>query len=109
MVGEEPTRKEENMESMEVAKVIQSQIGHKAFMMLGAKDLMAVEQGLQFKIRGSSKANVVRITLEPSDTYKIEFVKSRGMNFKTVAQYEGVYVDMLHSLIEKETGLYTSL
>jgi hypothetical protein len=67
------------------------------------------EGGLQFKIHGSQKCNVVRVILEPSDTYKVEFVKSRGMSYKKTAEYEGVYVDMLHSLIEKETGLYTSL
>jgi hypothetical protein len=53
--------------------------------------------------------NKVRVILEPSDTYKVQFFKVRGVNCKAVAEYEGIYVDSLHGLIEKETGLYTSL
>jgi hypothetical protein len=49
----ELTRKEERMESeraLEIANIIRQQIGGKAFMMLGAKDLIGLsEGGLQFQ------------------------------------------------------------
>lgn len=55
----------------------------------------------------------VRITLEPSDTYKVEFlrVRSHGPAHATtvLADFDGVYADMLHSIIETNTGLHLSL
>ena len=102
----------ETERAIEVANIIRKQIGGRAFMMLGAKDLIGLtegEGGLQFRIRGSRAVNKVRVILEPSDTYKVQFFKVHGIKCKAVAEHEGVYVDMLHALIEKETGLYTSL
>lgn len=89
-----------------VAKTIATQIGNRAFFMLGARDLVAVEQGLQFAIRGTKVANKVRVG---DDTYTVEFWKCRGLNQKLVSSREGVYVDRLHATIEAQTGLRTSL
>lgn len=97
--------------TMNAAQIIRDQIGHKALFMLGAKQLLSVEEGrgLQFKIQGSKKANTIRIVLEPSDTYTVEFWSCRGLNARVVAKHSDVYVDSLHELIEHETGLYTSI
>jgi hypothetical protein len=91
------------------ADIIRDQIGNKALYMLGAKNLMNVGNGLSLRIRGSRKVNYIKITLNGMDTYDMEFGKVHGLNYKVVATHEGIYVDMMHKLIENETGLYTSL
>ena len=94
---------------MSIASVIRDQIGHKALYMLGAKNLLAHEKALSFRVRGSKAVNYIKITLNGKDLYDLEFGKIWGSNYKVKATHEDVYVDMLHRLIEKETGLYTSL
>lgn len=92
------------------AEIIRDQLGGGALMMLGAKDILGSENALQFAIRGSRKVSKIRITLDPSDTYTVEFFKKNGrFDYATVATVEGVYVDSLHAVIETNTGLYTSL
>lgn len=97
------------MSDLTVANTIKEQIGHKALYMLGAKNLLGDSNSLQFSIRGSKKANMIKITLNSMDTYDMKFMKVGRSNFKVVCEHNGVYDDMLHNLIEKETGLYTSL
>lgn len=103
----------------EIANTIKDQIGCKALFLLGASQIVARENGLQFAIRGSRKVNKVVVVLDPSDTYTVEFWKMTKMTFTKkgelkggpvlVSSHENVYVDSLHTLIESETGLYTSL
>lgn len=93
----------------EVANIIRDQIGHKALYMLGAKNLLAHESALSFRIRGSKKVNYIKVTLNSMDTYDLEFGKVWGHNYKVVETFDGAYVDMLHNLIEETTGLYTKL
>lgn len=38
-----------------------------------------------------------------------EFLRIRRFEIETLASCEGIYADMLHSVIESETGLYTSM
>jgi hypothetical protein len=108
-----------------VANAIKEQIGHKALYMLGAKTLVAHKDGLSFRIRGSNKANYVKITVAPNDTYNMEFAKIRAVpilraihmtpeqekekSYKVVAEHKGIYSDMLNKIIEQETGLSTKL
>jgi hypothetical protein len=113
---------------VEVATTIREQLGRMALVMLGAKDLLAIETGtvhegpgLRFRVRGSEAVNLIEITLQPSDTYSIAFFKVRGGSGKVsdlvrscqevreVAEYHDVYVDSLHTLIEQTTGLYTRI
>ena len=94
---------------MTVGKIIADQIGNKTFFMLGAKNLLAIEQGLSFRIRGSKAVNYVKIVLNAMDTYDIEYGKVWGSNYKVKATEEGIYCDMLHDSIERNTGLYTKL
>jgi len=63
--------------------------------------------GLKFK--GSKVANHLRVTLLPTDTYKVEFIKVWGTKIKPVATHENVYCDQLQSLFTDVTGLYTTL
>lgn len=97
------------MTDLTVANIIRDQLGRQALAMLGAKDLVGSEKALSFKIRGSKTVSHIRIELDPSDTYTVTFSKVRGLNVKEVAKLDGIYVDSLHPLIEKHTGLYTKL
>jgi hypothetical protein len=95
--------------NIEIANIIREQLGRMALMMLGAKNLIAVDNGLRFDIRGSQAANKVEIILDPSDTYTVKFWKGRGTSWRVVAEQDGVYVDCLLKTITTHTGLYTSL
>ena len=93
------------------AKIIAEQIGKQALFMLGAKDLVGDRKSLAFRIRGCRRINKIRITLDPSDTYTVEFFKiiRRGFTCERVKWIDGVYNDMLCEVIENATGLRTSL
>lgn len=112
--------------NLTVPNTIKEQIGSKALYMLGAKNLVGDKNSLSFRIRGSNKANYIKITLDANDTYTVEFGKVRtpraslktlhmtpeeymAAGYKVVAKHSGVYDNMLHKIIEKETGLYTKL
>jgi hypothetical protein len=97
-------------DEQQVARIILKQLGPVTLAMLGARDLVASDNWLQFGIQGSpKKITKVRITLAPDDTYTVEFYRGRGVNIEQAAAYESVYVDSLHDLIESETGLYTRM
>jgi len=98
------------MSNLTIAKTIMEQVGNKAFFMMGAKDFLGSENSLSFRIGRNAKGiNRIEITLEPMDTYKVEFGTVRNLNYTLKASFNGIYVDQLHSLIEKETGLFLSL
>ena len=93
-----------------VAKEIANQIGNRALFMIGAKQLVADTNKLMFKVgRNANKINHITIELTADDLYKMTFRYIHGMNITVRAEHEGIYCDMLNQMIEKETGLYTSL
>lgn len=94
----------------QIAQTISNQIGGSALYMIGAKNLVAHEDGLSFRIgRNSKSVNYIKITLTSADLYDIEFGYIRGTTYKVRSSEEGLYFDMLRSSIERNTGLYTSL
>lgn len=96
--------------SNNIAQTISKQIGGSALYMIGAKNLVAHEDGLGFRIgRNSKSVNYVKITLTPADLYDIEFGYIRGTSYKVRSSESGLYFDMLRDSIERNTGLYTSL
>ena len=103
------------MTNLQIANTIRTQLGNRALFMIGAKDLVATETGLQFRIgRNAKSVNQIVINLDPSDTYTVEFRRTRmsrktGYSNKVVSSLEGVYADMLHDVIESGTGLATRL
>lgn len=99
------------MTDLTIANTIRQQIGSKALCMLGAKNLVGGENFLQFAIRGSRKVNHLVVTLNASDTYTVKALKitQHGLKIKEVSKEKGIYCDMLHASIERQTGLYTSL
>ena len=89
-----------------VADTIAAQIGNRAFFMLGAKNLLASERALTFKVgKNDKRVTHVRVTLTPADVYRVEFLRVVGLKAPvTLADVEGVYADGLRQVIENRTG-----
>lgn len=98
------------MDNKTISMTIAKQIGNKALMMIGTKNIFEIDNGLMIKhsCRGS-KTNVIKITLNGSDLYDMEFIKTHGAKINTIAKEEDIYCDMLCDMIEKHSGLYTHL
>jgi len=96
---------------MKVHEVIFEQLGGSAFQaMTGAKDILFDSTGIQFRVgRNPKRVTHVRITLDPSDTYTVEFFRIRKLELIPVSSFELVYFDMLQPLFTSETGLETHL
>jgi len=117
----------QSTEAIQVHKEILKQLGGNKFLvMTGSKNLLysATENNfLSMKLTANKlKAQYLKITLDSTDTYTMEFTK-------VVKQYEkignikfcvketpvvlysisGVYNDMLQSIFTKQTGLNTHL
>ena len=96
-------------QTMQIAKTILDQMGgtRRLALMTGAKNFMALESGVNFRIGKNAKnVNNVRVTLTPDDLYTVEFGKVWGTKYKVLSKHEGVYCDMLVDLFESETGMY---
>ena len=96
----------------QVAQTILEQLGGRRFVaMTGSKDFVGGENYLKFKLaRGlKNKATHMMITLQPNDTYFVEFLKWNGkaMTFKAISQHADIYCDQLQELFTEETGYYT--
>jgi hypothetical protein len=97
---------------MNVANEIARQIGSRAMMMIGGKMLLGDVNTLQFDVgRNGNGVTRIRVTVDPTDTYTVEFFKiGRGGHKVTVLATESmVYGDQLRRVIEVHTGMYTSL
>lgn len=108
-----------------IANTIYQQLGGGKFTaMTGAKNFIALENGLRFNIpRNASKANKVTVTLDADDTYTVTFTKYTPYSFKitkneiketpekivVIKEIEGVYCDMLQDTFTAVTGMYTRL
>ena len=98
-----------NTNNQNIAREIMNQIGNGAFMMIGAKNFVAIENGLKFKVgRNAKGVNHITITLNASDLYDVTFASLRSTSYKVKASEEGIYFDMLKPSIERNTGMYTS-
>lgn len=94
---------------LSVANAIRTQLGHSAMMMLGASSLVGSSDALQFAIKGTRFCNKLRIVLDASDTYTVEFWKVRAGTCVLVKSVAHVYADGLAAVITSATGLYLSL
>lgn len=102
-----------------VAETIRQQLGGRRFeKATGAKDFLGSENSLMFSLPSTRHfvkdgINKVRITLEPSDTYRIEFMKisrRKGVfDVKTIKETDGIYADVLPEVFSRHTGLTTRL
>ena len=104
-----------NMTNLTVAKTILEQLGGNRFVaMTGAKNFVAGESALSFKIgRNSTSINTVKVELTPMDTYTVTFSnvskRKAGVVNKVISESTDVYCDTLVELFERTTGLYTKL
>lgn len=95
--------------------IMLAQLGGQRFItMTGAKDLVGGADYLMFSLpRGLAKdrINKVKITIMPSDTYKLEFmeVDSRKLSVRNVDVAEDIYADKLQECFSRVTGLVTRL
>ena len=97
---------------MEVANTIYRQLGgDRLKLMIGCNRLVAHKDGLGFgwPSRQPSRGNYCRVTLLPTDTYRVEFMSVRGTTVKTVRTFEDIYCDQLMDIFEEQTGLYLTL
>lgn len=92
-----------------VARVILEQLGGNKFIAItGAYGFVYTENSLAFRLP-CRDVNMVRIVLDPSDTYAIEFGRFNGCDYSVVSRETELFYDMLTSAIEEVTGLTTSL
>lgn len=97
-----------------VADTILAQLGksmRNISLLIGGHTFVASDVGVTFKFKARAKngANCCRITLKPSDTYKVEFISVRGVKVNHKGDFEDIYADGLRGMFERETGLYLSL
>lgn len=111
------------MTNIQIANTILSQLGGNRFIvMTGAKNLMATENGLRFRIgKNAGKVTHVEITLNGWDLYDMTFTKFTPgrLNKKTyewidekvqtIADFENLYNDQLEDIFTQVTGLYTRI
>jgi hypothetical protein len=99
------------MANLQVANTILVQLGGQKFCaMTGAKNFVADDRSLAFSIPAAKdRINKVRINLDFSDTYTVQFYAIRGTKFRAVSESTGVYFDQLQAIFTEATGLYTSL
>jgi hypothetical protein len=96
---------------MEIATTILNQLGGKRFIvMTGSKNFVTTKNGgLLMKLsRNASGAQYLKIELNGSDLYEMNFFSVRGIDIKQKAEFSGVYCDQLTNIFESVTGLYTS-
>ena len=96
---------------MTIAQTILQQLGGNRFsMMTGAKNFSTNGNDLSFAVgRNAGKVTHVKITLEASDTYAMQFLNCNIRRIKEVASRELVYCDQLPAIFESVTGLCVSL
>lgn len=96
---------------MSIGTTILAQLGGNKFVaMTGARNLIALEKGLQFDLpRNASKANRVSISLQANDTYVMHFYTVRGIKCELIDLRSDLYADQLCTVFEAFTGLATRL
>ena len=95
---------------MNIAQTIVSQLGPKALLMIGAKNLMAGKEYLQMKLgRNAGGWNVLKIALNGLDLYDMTFYRIRKLKITSEKTIDNIYCDQLHDIIENETGMRTNL
>ena len=79
-------------------------------MMVGAKDLISLDGGIQFSLKpcgdfNKSGINRVTVILTPADEYTVTFSRVYGGKETIIATHEHAYCDDLSDLFFKATNL----
>lgn len=98
------------MDMKEAYSIIAQLGGNRFKSMTGAKDFAFGSDGLTFKIgRNANRINGVRINLESTDEYTVEFLRINKNGISIFSRHEQVYCDQLQELFTRQTGMYTTL
>jgi hypothetical protein len=98
------------MTNTEIATTIISQFGRSFPQMVGLRNVVAIERGVQFShAKGQQGINKVVITLNGMDTYDLSFWKITKKTTKEIVGVGDIYNDQLGGVFENITGLYTHL
>ena len=99
------------MENNSTANQIFQQLGGGRFAaMVGMKNAVHGKNFLMFSIgKAKDGINKVRVTLEPTDTYKVEFFRLRGVDCRQIASTDMVYADSLREVFTSYTGLLCTM
>ncbi len=96
-----------------VAQTILAQLGGARFRaMTGASSFSSGPNTLGFRLPPRSAKNGIKavvVTLDPSDTYTVVFLKVSKLAVVKVREVSGLYADQLCEVFTETTGLYTSL
>lgn len=108
------TQAERAQENRQIASTILEQMGgNRLRVMTGAKNFLALDRGLSFRIpgKGFAKQNInhIRIMLNGNDLYDVTFQVIRGTTVKTVAEVSDVFCEDLQRIFRHHTGLDTHL
>ncbi|MCP4526652.1 MAG: hypothetical protein GY833_12175 [Aestuariibacter sp.] len=71
-----------------------------------ARDFIAIDSGIQFRVRGTKVkvGGMVQITLNGRDLYDIKLLTIRGVNVKTKAEVNDIFVDSLVDALDSVIG-----
>ena len=99
------------MSDKQIALTIGNQLGGLGRLkaMTGANTFVAHEGSLSFRFKGCKHCNYCKITLDPNDTYTVEFGNIRKFTFTAKDTLSHIYNDMLMDTFEDITGLYLTL
>jgi len=77
--------------------------------MIGAKNFLALDNGIAFKFPRSNGVNYIRITLNGKDLYDVEYMYVTTKTNKTKSVSNDLYNDMVKNDIEQTIEMYLSL
>lgn len=103
------------MTNIEAANIVAEQLAggvNKLVAMVGARDIVAIPGGLQFKFMKTerTKANTLRIEVNgATDLYTVSFLKVRGGKVEKVGEFGDVFCGDLRGMFERFTGLALGL
>lgn len=83
---------------MNIANTIWQQITLATKMACGARQALGLPDGIQFTVL-RSKSTKIQVTLDPSDTYTVKYIRMRKFEAIVVEEKSDVYVDNLNEVI----------
>jgi len=104
-------QQETRTRNMAVARTILQQLGGNKFRtMTGAKNFIAINNGISFQIpKAKNGINCIQIKLNGKDLYDLSFIKIHGTKVTTISDDSDVYCDMLQDIFTQTTSLDTHL
>jgi len=86
----------------QISKTIATQISRQTKMLTMARDFVAFDSGLMFRIRNNRKIEKFIITLNASDLYDLEHVSTskRTYHTETLNSCKDVYVENLNEVLQ---------